>query len=173
MVKLRFVVFAAALLLPAAPALSADLSQMAPADEYFGHYRLSVLGIANTIRDAGKRLDEGRDAQPIVDGPLAFASDAIRAWQQRFPNDPWIPRDLLSLEVAYAHAGTPNAMQLAHQTEAWLVQDYPDVREARDARLALRDGRGRRDVRDLGDARSGEPAGAWERFAALRAPLPQ
>jgi hypothetical protein len=55
---------------------------------------MSVLGIANTIRDARTHLDEGRAAQPIVDGPLAFASDAIRDWQSRYPRDNWIPRNL-------------------------------------------------------------------------------
>ncbi|HEX3549251.1 MAG TPA: hypothetical protein VHT53_02695 [Candidatus Elarobacter sp.] len=160
MVILRFVVLAAALVLPALPAAAADLSQMAPADEYFGHARLSVLGIANTIRDAGARLDEGRPAQPLLDGPLAFANDAIRAWETKFPNDPWIARDLLALEVAYVHAGTPRGMDLARRTEAWLVQDYPGAPEARDARVALRDGRGDGD---------GSP---WERFAAMRAPFP-
>lgn len=159
MVNLRFVVLSAVLMLPALPAAAGDLSQMAPADEYFGHYRLSVLGIANTIRDAGARLDEGRAAQPIVDGPLAFANDAIHAWQSRFPNDPWIARDLLALEVAYVHAG-PRGTELARQTETWLVHDYPDAPEARDARVALNDQRGDGD------------GTAWERFAALRAPLP-
>jgi len=169
MPKLRFVVFAAAaLLLPAAPALSADISQMAPADEYFGRYRLSVLGIANTIKDAGRRLDEGRDPNPLLDGPLAFANDAVRAWQQRYPNDPWIPRDLLALELVYARAGTPHATDLARQTAAWLVHDYPDARECREAQLAVRD------VRDVrGASEGGDPANPWERFAALRAPMPQ
>ncbi len=168
MVKLCFVVLAAALLLPSAPVLAGDLSQMAPADEYFGHYRLSVLGIANTIRDAGSRLDEGRAPQQVLDGPLAFASDAIRAWQSQYPNDPWIARDLLALEIAYARAGTAHGNELARQTAAWLVHDYPDAPAARDARLALRDGGG--DARDARDSHGGD---AWERFAALRAPLPQ
>ncbi len=158
MVNLRFAVLAAALLLPATPAFAADLSQMAPADEYFGHYRLSVLGIANTIRDATSRLDEGRAAQPIFDGPLVFAQDAIRAWETKFPNDPWIPRDLLALEAAYVHAGTPHGMDLARRTEAWIDQDYPGA--ARDARLALQ------------DAHSDEGGSAWERFASMRAPFP-
>jgi len=166
MVKLRFVALAAALLLPSAPVLAGDLSQMAPADEYFGHYRLSVLGIANTIRDAGARLDEGRAPQQIVEGPLAFANDAIRAWQAQYPNDPWIAKDLLALEVAYTRAGTPHGNELARQTAAWIVHDYPDAPAARDARLALGD----TGVHDGRDSHGGD---AWERFAALRAPLPQ
>ena len=47
-----------------APAMAQDsLRGLAPADEYFGHYKLSVLGIANTIRDAGARIDGGTDPQ--------------------------------------------------------------------------------------------------------------
>ena len=43
------------------PVLSSSLRGLAPADEYFGRYNLSVLGIANNIRDAGTRIDTGGD----------------------------------------------------------------------------------------------------------------
>jgi hypothetical protein len=164
MVHLRSAILALAFVLPSLPVSAQDLSALAPADEYFGHYRLSVLGIANTIRDSGARMDEGKTAA-MIDGPLAFATDAIRAWERQFPRDPWIARDLFALQLVYLHAHTPRANELARSTEAWLVADYPDSREAADGRVALAEAFG-----DGGGTRS--TADAWERFAALRAPLP-
>src|SRR3974390_12230 len=78
------------LLALAAPAAAADLSQLAPADEYFGRFQLSVLGIANTIRDAAAKLDGGADPAAVIEGPLEVANDAIADWAARFPHDPWI-----------------------------------------------------------------------------------
>ena len=50
-----------------APAAAADsMLGLAPADEYFGRYNLSVLGIANSIRDAGARIDAGTDPERDV-----------------------------------------------------------------------------------------------------------
>jgi len=143
------------------------ISQLAPADEYFGRYQMSVLGIANTIRDAGSRIDEGR-IPSMIDGPLSFVSDAIHAWQHDYPNDPWIAKDLLALELVYLKAGTPQAFALARKTEAWLVRDYPDVPAAEDARVALADAGGA----PRGAAAPSTGTDAWTRFAALRAPLP-
>ena len=58
MVNLRLAVLALAIALPAAPVCAQGLSSLAPADEYFGHYRLSVLGgewgcYAMTAKDFG------------------------------------------------------------------------------------------------------------------------
>lgn len=163
MVNFRIAVAALVFLLPAMPVSAQDLSALAPADEYFGHYRLSVLGIANMIRDSGARMDEGR-APAMIDGPLAFVSDAIHAWQRQYPRDPWIARDLFALQLAYLHAHTPRGNELARSTEGWLVADYPSSQEAADGRVALAEAFGEGGARSYADA--------WERFAALRAPLP-
>jgi hypothetical protein len=107
-----------------APAAAEDLSKLAPADEYFGRYQLSVLGIANAIRDAETKLDAGADAATVIDGPLAYANDAIVAWEAAYPQDPWIAKDLLALETAYLKARTPAGHDLAASTLAWLAKDY-------------------------------------------------
>jgi hypothetical protein len=112
-------------------------SDLAPADEYFGRFQLSVLGVANTLRDAGIHLQLGDDPQPIVDGALASAADAIRSWEGAYPRDPWIRRDLLVLVRDYALAQTDESHVRAVATESWLVRDYPNCVEARDAESAL------------------------------------
>ncbi len=174
MVNLRSAVLALAFVLPGVPVCAQDLSSKAPADEYFGHYRLSVLGIANSIRDSGHRIDEGNVA-PTLDGPLAFVTDAIRAWERAYPRDPWIARDLFALQVCYLRTRTARGLQLARDTEAWLVADYPRAPEAAEAQIALADATADDGFRPTGYAsvRSASGGGdAWERFAALRAPLP-
>jgi len=173
MVSLRFAVLAAAVGIAALPAaaLAQDvpLGAMAPADEYFGHARLSVLGIANTIRDSGARIREGADPSSMTSGPLSFIPDAIRDWQKQYPNDPWIARDLYGLEAVYLRAHTPEGDEHARATAEWLIRDYPDSPSADSAKLALRRGTGARRERVARDAGPGD---AWERWNALRAPLP-
>lgn len=121
-----------------APALAQDsLRGLAPADEYFGRYNLSVLGIANTIRDAGARIDSGSDPHPMFDGPLRFATDAIKDWEGKYPADPWIAKDLLALETVYLHVADDEGFRLATQTEGWLVADYPDSDQAAQGRSEL------------------------------------
>jgi hypothetical protein len=162
-VKLRLAVVALVCVL-CAPAAAQDMpmSALAPADEYFGHYKLSVLGIANTIRDVGHRLEDGRDASSMIDGPLAFVTDAIRDWERAYPRDPWIAKDLLALEVVYLRAQAPEAMPLARRTEFWLVRDYPDA-------AATRIGR-RRLALALGEDPEDDADAPGERFATDRQP---
>jgi len=164
-VLLLSVVFAGS----AAPALADDglpggrvpMRARAPADEYFGHARMSVLGISNVIRDVGKRIDEGTPPRSMIDGPLSFVGDAIRDWQHEYPRDPWIARDLYALELVYVRVPTSESQTLARATEGWLERDYPDSPLVDDARIALGDTPGDEVMPD-----------AWGRFSDLRAPLP-
>ena len=176
--KLRLALMSLALVIPGVPAFADDetsqvlvpMRELAPADEYFGRARLSVLGIANIIRDSGNRIEGGATPVSMIDGPLSFVGDAIHDWEQQFPSDPWIARDLYRLDLVYLRAHTPQAMELARKTTAWLERDYPDAPQADQAQLAFDEatGAGMRD--DVAATHS--PADSWMRFAALRAPLP-
>lgn len=136
--KLRLAVCIAAFFAVLAPAVAQDpLQGLAPADEYFGHYKLSVLGIANTIRDAGNRVDSGADARTLLSGPLSFVTEAMKDWEQQYPRDPWIAKDLLALEAVYLRVPTDEGFRLATQTEAWLVADYSDSEYAAKGRVEL------------------------------------
>jgi hypothetical protein len=142
MVKLRLAVLGLALAVTGAPALahefgSSPTSLLAPADEYFGRAKMSILGIANTIRDAGRRLDQGGSPSAMLQGPLFLAVDAIRDWEHKYPSDHWIPRDLLALEMVYLRGGTRESFGLARRTAAWIATDYPNTQEAQRARVAV------------------------------------
>jgi hypothetical protein len=169
LVLFRLALIALAIVAALAPVRAADLSMLAPADEYFGHYGLSVLGIANMIRDSGARIQTGADPQPFLDGALAFATDGIAAWEHAYPKDPWIARDLFALENVYLHVASPGGQALAAATAAWLLRDYPQSPEAANANVALT---GAVHVRAGANPAPPATAGsAWERFAGLRAPI--
>ena len=159
-----------------APPVSSSLSGLAPADEYFGRYNLSVLGIANHIRDAGTRIETGSDIRTMLSGPLAFATDAIKAWEDQFPSDPWIAKDLLAMEAVYLKVPTDECFRLASQTEAWLLADYPNTIYAAQGRKQLADAASppmNQPIVMLTALRPSIPSYAtpWERYAALRIPL--
>ncbi len=122
------------------PPESVPASALAPADEYFGHYPLSILGISNTIKLATARLMAGAEPHAVCQSSLAFASDAIAAWEHGYPHDPGISRTLLALERAYLRAGTSEGHERALATEAWLVRDYPSAEATRDAQAEIQPG---------------------------------
>ena len=130
--------FFAAAALPLSSSAQTTLRDLAPADEYFGRLKISVLGIANMIRDADARIASSPMAiEHEFDGTLAFATDAIHAWETKYPHDPWISKSLLALSRTYMHAGSPRGWQLANATVEWLAHDYPGSPAARAAERDL------------------------------------
>lgn len=109
----------------------------APADVDFGTYPMSVLGIQNVLRRDGEAIDDASDRSALTTGPLACVVDAIRDWERAYPADPWIAKDLLTLEMVYLRARGPEARALARSTEVWLAHDYPSSNYLEPARLAL------------------------------------
>ena len=197
--KIRLALIAAFVAAAVTPVYAQPSAALAPADEYFGRFQMSVLGIANTIHDAGWRIDEGRAPQSLIAGPLSFATDAIAAWERAYPHDPWIAKDLTELAHVYLRIKTPAGAALAAKTAAWLARDYPDgVVAGGPAPLAPGQepvdwaSTVTEDTMTSGPASALSPypsapvtvaeapvaplppltVGAWERFAALRAPLP-
>ncbi len=172
--KFGLALCAAAFFSMLAPAFAQDsLQGLAPADEYFGKYHLSVLGIANTIRDAGVRIDAGGDTRWMLTGPLAFVTDAMHDWEAQYPGDPWIAKDLLALEAAYLRVPTDDGFRLASQTEAWLAGDYPATPYAAQGRKQLADAAAPAAVPPRRYATATAPeipsyATPWGRFAAYR-----
>lgn len=109
------------------PVAAQQHTEVAPADEYFGRLRMSILGISNTIRDAGLRLDRGYNPERVIDS-LFFTEDAIRDWQHQYPRDPWIPRSLHALYAVYARIPTERGTTCARRVAAWIDHDFAYVR---------------------------------------------
>jgi hypothetical protein len=81
---------AVACIAPAAHATA--MRDLAPADEYFGRMKMSVLGIRNAL-DGLERRAAGRDRNvAAMSGQLALVEDAMHDWRVHYPRDTWLPR---------------------------------------------------------------------------------
>lgn len=90
----RFAALAAMIVCVATPARAATMRDLAPADEYFGQLRMSVLGIRNELNGLERRAVSGDRNVSAMTGKLAFVDDALRDWRARYPRDTWLPRFL-------------------------------------------------------------------------------
>ncbi|HEX3551022.1 MAG TPA: hypothetical protein VHT53_11630 [Candidatus Elarobacter sp.] len=107
------------------PVKVAARCKVAPADEYFGKLKMSILGIRNTIKDQGLKIDVDPGKAPSTMGSIALTEDAIRDWQHKYPCDSWIPGTLLALERFYCKIHTDDGVKRVHATFAWLRHDFP------------------------------------------------
>jgi hypothetical protein len=105
----------------------AQVCHVAPADEYFGKLKMSVLGIRNTIKDQGLRVDADPSKAQASLGSVGFAEDALHDWQRKYRCDRWIPWTIYALEHFYGKIHTPDGVKNVHRIVAWLKHDYPKV----------------------------------------------
>ena len=115
-------------------AKAAPKCRVAPADEYFGKLKMSILGIRNTIKDQGLKIDVDPGAAPSTSNAIALTEDAIRDWQHKYPCDTWLPGTLFALERFYLKIHTADGVKHVHATFAWLRHDYPKSKVVQVAR---------------------------------------
>lgn len=101
--------------------------RVAPADEYFGKLKLSVLGIRNTIRDQGMLVDVDSTKAPTTLHKIGFAEDALRDWEHKYPCDRWVPWTVYQLEHFYAKIHTADGVREVRRIAAWARHDFPKV----------------------------------------------
>ena len=102
-----------------APAVrAANMSDLAPADQYFGQLKMSVLGIRNELNALERRAVGGDRNVAAMSGKLAMVDDAMRDWRARYPRDTWLPRyqaqrarvaSLIALDASRAGRAAPAA----------------------------------------------------------------
>jgi hypothetical protein len=68
------------------------MKDLAPADQYFGRLKMSVLGIRNELVTLERRVENGDRNFAAMSGKLAMVDDAMRDWRARYPRDTWLPR---------------------------------------------------------------------------------
>jgi outer membrane protein assembly factor BamD (BamD/ComL family) len=123
----------------AAPALAQPHpARVAPADEYFGRLKMSILGVGNELRDLAVRISyaPGREQQYL--GAVTMVEDAIRDWERKYPSDPWLAKDVFALSQLYERIPTPDGQRHAAATLQWLVQRYPGSAFAHVARTEMK-----------------------------------
>jgi hypothetical protein len=115
----------------------AAMRLLAPADEYFGQLKMSILGIKNTIRDLGLRYDVNHDIARQTVASAALTEGAIRDWEHKYPRDREVPRAMYFLQRLYAHILDAQAQLKAKATAAWLFTDYPKSAQARELKKVI------------------------------------
>jgi hypothetical protein len=106
----------------------------APADEYFGKLKMSILGVRNLVNDIDARANNAtEDVAANFCHKLILAEDALRDWQAKYPDDAWVPKFGYAMLKDYetidsnmiadeSHAASLHAIDLSN----WLGTLYPD-----------------------------------------------
>jgi hypothetical protein len=102
-------------------------SGSAPADEYFGPYKQSVLEIRNRLNDYDRR-DDGSMLEASVPPYLDHLETAMLDWQRKYPQDPWLPGMFAHLVREYWRAGQVSSAQ-GLAALALMRSAYPDAEE--------------------------------------------
>ncbi len=102
--------------------------RVAPADEYFGKLKMSILGIRNTIKDQGLKVDAYPDKADSTLNAINLTEDALHDWQHKYPCDSWLPGSIYALEHFYTKIHTADGVKHVHATYAWLHHDFPHDR---------------------------------------------
>lgn len=77
-------------------------NDMAPADEYFGPFHVSILEIRNRIATFEQ---ESNDELVANTRGLDNIESAIKDWYHHYPRDPWLPGFIARTQHLYAAAG--------------------------------------------------------------------
>jgi hypothetical protein len=102
-VSVRFIVFGLLCAALVASCFGPALARyrLAPADEYFGRSKMSVLEINNRLNDCTFRARHHVRASAIL-GDASRTQDAMADWGAKYPADPWLPRFWWRLANLYA-----------------------------------------------------------------------
>ena len=107
----------------------ADIHDSAPADEYFGPFKESILGIRNHIVDLERKADsELADAAKGMDN----IELALEDWHRHYPRDGWLPGFLDRMVHVYGRAHLLKSAR-CQTAFAMLEHDFKNTPQARDA----------------------------------------
>ena len=97
---------------------------VAPADEYFGHMKLSILGINNIVHDT--KLRESFDPAHAADNftKLSFAEDALEDWAAKYPQDNWLPGKAYYMSHEFWAMNTADGDRAAQRCRALLLHRF-------------------------------------------------
>lgn len=100
------------------------VSKVAPADEYFGRMKMSILGIRNQLHDLSLRLSYSPEKSEDVLGSASMVEDALRDWEHKYPADPWLAKSVYELTALYARVHTAHGRESATRALQWLLSRY-------------------------------------------------
>lgn len=109
----------------------ADIHDSAPADEYFGPLKDSILGIRNRLVAFERKADNEllvTDAMVGIDN----VERAIEDWDRHYPRDPWLAGFMDRMVHVYGRAHALGS-DGAHRCLAMLERGFPRSAPAKDA----------------------------------------
>lgn len=112
-------------LLLVAPASTAAKSKVAPADEYFGRMKMSVLEITNHVRDSETRIANDPAHASSQYNMLSWTQDAVEDWARKYPADNWIPSREYRLSHLFWKMHTPEGNKAAERARKVLFKLFP------------------------------------------------
>jgi len=101
-----------------------EFNSSAPGDEYFGRMKMSYLGIDNTYKD-GAISAGAYTTDPHLISKLDFATEALRKWAAKYPNDPQLARSYFLAIQVLRKVYTQGEQQTTWQFMQLLVTKYP------------------------------------------------
>lgn len=113
------------------------IADLAPADEYFGPFKLSIIGIRNTIRDVGLRYDYNHDSGTQSYNSALQTERSIRDWERRYPRDDQLPRAVFLLQRLYTKVLTRDSREHAQLTASWLYKDFASSPQSKQLKKTL------------------------------------
>jgi hypothetical protein len=119
-----------------------SVSDLAPADEYFGHARVSPLGLRHKIFSLKDDLHHARSKPDAIEHDAESMEEALLDWIRRFPRDTWLPATAWNLATLYEEL--PGTVAQTHAVSLLkLVRDrFPDTDYADNAARDLTRGVG-------------------------------
>jgi hypothetical protein len=115
----------------------ASILMLAPADEYFGPLKESIIGIRNSIHDLGARYDFNHDIPVQTLSSAQLQERSIRDWEHKYPRDPQLPRALFLLQRLYTKVLTQVSRDRARVVASWLFRDYASTPQAKQLHKVL------------------------------------
>lgn len=116
---------------------AATFAKVAPADEYFGRLKMSILGVRNQLKDLSAKVAFNPDRGGDQLGAAGMVEDAIHDWEHKYPGDGWLPKSVYDLSQLYSSIHTPEGQIRATRTLQWLVNRYPRCAYAGAARTQI------------------------------------
>ncbi len=110
---------------------------LAPADEYFGPLKQSILGIRNSLRDMNLHYQSNPAIGPQTVASAALTEAAIREWARKYPRDHEVAVAIFTLQRLYAKIETEPARAKAKATANWLLNAYVGSPQAKSLREIL------------------------------------
>ncbi|MDQ6822875.1 MAG: hypothetical protein M3Z07_00030 [Candidatus Eremiobacteraeota bacterium] len=103
---------------------AAARTRVAPADEYFGRMKMSILGVGNSLRDLAAKAERQAARPENLTHDAMLAEDAVHDWEAKYPRDPWLAKDVAKLVHIYSEVGSDSGRARMHACLNWLEHRY-------------------------------------------------